>query len=177
MKEIWKDIPGYGGYYQASTNGKIRGKDRIVYNKKKYKKPYALLRRGKILRQSLNATYLSVELNKNARAKNLKVHRLVAQTFIPNPKNKPQINHKNSIRTDNRVENLEWCTHAENMKHAMDNKRMPAGEENRATKLNEFQVRVIRKSPDMTSGDFIKIWNVCTSTISNIRLKYTWKYV
>jgi hypothetical protein len=67
--------------------------------------------------------YMTVYLTKDHKSRTMTVHRLVALTFIPIRKSKPQVNHKNSIKTDNRVENLEWCTHGENMQHSWNHRR------------------------------------------------------
>ena len=97
-KETWRYIPGVEGHYMASTLGRIK-------SVKKF--PEVILRPGL---SAING-YLHVRLN----GQNKSVHRLVAETFIPNPYNKPQINHKNEIKTDNRVDNLEWVTAKENI--------------------------------------------------------------
>lgn len=107
-KEIWKDIPGCNGRYQASNLGRIRSTDKVVIQRN------GVLRKikGKILKQSLlPCGYMYVTIAEEIGKPHIKrAHRLIAQTFIPNPLNLPQINHKNEDKADNRVENLEWCT-------------------------------------------------------------------
>ena len=93
MQEIWKEIKGYEGYFEVSNLGNFRSKDRIV----KYKKDGIRNYQG----------YQRIVLMKDAIKKRYMCHRLVAETFIPNPDNKPFINHINGNRSDNRVENLE----------------------------------------------------------------------
>lgn len=108
MEEIWKDIPGYEGYYQVSNLGRVRSLDRVIIRKGNHKQTW----RGCTLK---NKTYSNgykfvILTTPEYGAKSKLLHRLVAIAFIPNPNGLPQINHKNEDRTDNRVDNLEWCT-------------------------------------------------------------------
>lgn len=112
MQEIWKDIPWYEGIYQVSNLGNVKGLDRID--------SIGHNRLGKILYWDIIKWYRMIKLSKNAVKTRIFAHRLVGQTFIPNPENKGQINHKNGIKTDNRVENLEWVTPSENIKHSFN---------------------------------------------------------
>lgn len=109
MEEIWKDIKGYEGIYQVSNLGRIRSLDRYLYFGYQY-----CLFKGNIKRQSNLKGYKTVMLSKNNHNKRFLVHRLVGIAFIENINNKPQIDHINGIKYDNRVENLRWVTDKEN---------------------------------------------------------------
>ena len=106
MNEVWKDIDGYEGLYQISSLGRVKS---TQYHHGTYER---------ILKPKKNKTgYLSVQLCKNGKIKYYYMHRLVAMAFLDNPYNYKEINHKNEVKTDNRVENLEWCDRKYNMNY------------------------------------------------------------
>lgn len=111
MTEIWKDIKDYEGLYQVSNLGRVKSLDHYV----KHPKGSLRLIKERILKPFLQKTgYLIVTLSKNNIKTSYNVHRLVAEAFVYNPYNKMCINHLNKNRTDNRADNLEWCTYKEN---------------------------------------------------------------
>lgn len=113
MQEIWIDIEGYGGCYQASNFGRVKS---LKYNH---------TFKERILKASKDKKgYLIVCLCKDGIKKSYKVHRLIALTFIPNPDNLPEINHKDEDKTNNRIENLEWCDRKHNVNFGSRTKRM-----------------------------------------------------
>lgn len=122
-KEIWKDIEGYEGLYQVSNLGRVRSLGRkfprknntIGFRKPKIKKLCETSKRK--TKQGYLCTRL---LDKNNNSKCEYVHILVANAFIPNPQNKPTVNHKDGNKHNNYIENLEWSTYSENNKHAID---------------------------------------------------------
>lgn len=114
MKD-WKTIKDYDGMYEISSLGEIRSTNRFVKSITGRTRFVA----GRIIKPKRNKDgYLFVTLSKNGAIKNQYIHRLSAETFIPNTENKPQVNHINGDKTDNNVNNLEWATVSENMKHA-----------------------------------------------------------
>ena len=119
MQEIWKDVVGYEGLYQVSNLGRVKSLDRAIKysNGKicKYKEEIrALTKDGR--------GYLRVLVSKNRKHRNLRVHRLVAQAFIPNPRNLSQVNHKDEDKTNNCVDNLEWCSCQYNVDYSLSKK-------------------------------------------------------
>lgn len=162
--EVWKDIKEYEGLYQVSNLGRIKSLKRNTA-------------REKIMKPRENRDgYLSINLCKNGNVTTKKIHRLVAENFIPNPENKYSVNHINGLKKDNRIENLEWSTASEQAKHAVktglwqwdDNRKMKLRntliergnnpqKNNSHTKGHSFGVvKVIQKDDD---GNIIKIWD------------------
>lgn len=167
QKEMFKDIPGYENIYQVSNIGRVKRIGTIDSRGRTVKE--------KILKQNLNKGYYYVELCHNARRKKYAIHRLVSMTFITNVKNKNFVNHINCIKTDNRVENLEWCTRLENAQHAAKNNLYVKkyGEKNTQCKLSDSDVKEIRKLAEngMTRKDIAKLFNCTRQHVSKIVLK------
>lgn len=121
--EIWKDIAGYEGIYQASNLGRVRSLDRIDCRGRTLKgrmiKPYRDGKEG----------YVAISLNKNREENRVKLHRLIASVFIRPPLDGEQVNHINGVRDDNHLSNLEWVTCQQNIRHSFDvlNKKPSGG--------------------------------------------------
>ena len=154
-KEIWKPIEGYEGLYEVSNYGRIKSLKRKVFVKKKniYKTV-----NERILKPNKNTHgYYSLFLSKNGMAKIVTVHSLVANAFISNPNNYPQINHKDEDKSNNNAENLEWCTCKYNINYGTHNirvkeknkgKKNPRAREIKAKKVFQYDI----------NNNLIKVW-------------------
>jgi len=169
-KEIWKSVVGFSNY-EVSTYGRIRninfqntGKTRI----RKIIKPNG---RG----------YFRLILCNNGKKHYISLHRLIAKAFIENPLNKPQVNHKDGIKTNNYYKNLEWVTHRENTDHAIaTGLRSNINEKHGMAKLNNAKVRKIKKllmDKKYKQKDIAIMFGCGIGTISHIKKERQWKSV
>lgn len=148
--EIWKDIEGYEGYYQVSNLGRVKSLDRQIH----MKNGKNMLVSGTIMALQINQGYLTVRLRLGNTRKNVRVHRLVATAFIPNPNNLPEVNHIDENKQNNSVDNLEWCTHKYNSNFGTKNIR------SNITKSKNPNLREICKSNGMKIAKKV----ICTTT-------------
>lgn len=175
MNEIWKDIPNYEGIYQVSNLGNFKSYDRIVFFGK-----IKTLRPGKKLKFRKNKHgYLYTVFSVNKVRKTIKVHRIVAQVFLENNDNKLCVNHINGIKDDNRVENLEWVTHSENIIHAwkIGLKKSIRGEKSHLSKLNNIQILEIKKiynEQKISQKKIGELFNISASQIYRIVKNINW---
>ena len=166
MKEIWKPIKGYEKLYEVSNLGRIKSlAGKIDGNR-------GVRNYDKILGGTKEFYgYKVVSLCKNG-YKNIKVHRLVAEAFIPNPLGLPEINHKDCNKTNNHINNLEWVTHRQNTKHAMDNNlfKRRFGEDNKKAILSNFDAMIIREFYRMgkKQSEISKLYNISPMTVHKI---------
>lgn len=178
MKEEWKNIEGYEGLYQVSSKARVKSLER----KSKHHKGGISILKERILKNTLSVFgYCVVTLCDKTKRKTFKVHRLFAKQFIPNPYNKPCINHIDGDKANNSTQNLEWCTYSENNYHAYRTKlRIPSfGSNSGMAKLNEKKVLLIKKShKEGVSNQIIgDKYHVSRRAISSIINGETWKHV
>lgn len=122
--EIWKEIPGFEGFYEVSQYGNVRSLDRIIV----FKDGRKIKKKGTVLKPIINQDgYLNVQLSKSDHVKTARIHRLVAEAFILNPEQLPEVNHKDEDKTNNNVNNLEWCDRFYNCGYGTRNKRISHG--------------------------------------------------
>ena len=167
--EIWKFIAGFGERYEVSNFGRVRV-NRIWTSGRETQK----IKKQRTTRKG----YRTITLYQTPYDVLKSVHRLVAIAFIPNPDNKPQVNHKDGIKTNNRVDNLEWTTAKENMRHAAKNGLLkpPKGEKSHKAKLKNSQILFIKQllSENKPHWFIADLFNVCEATISRINRGYNW---
>lgn len=175
-EELWKSIPGCEGAYEAHPNGEIRSLDRMVPRRKSGSTPSM----GRILKVAVNRGYgvVTICAGNGARKMHL-VHRLIAKTFIANPDNKPQINHKDGNPLNNSVDNLEWATRSQNQIHRYDVLKRGGGENHGLSKLKKENIYIIRllHLHKVPYKEIAKIFGVAGGTVSSIFSGRSWRGV
>jgi len=171
--EVWKDIYGYKGLYQVNRCGQVKSLARKV----KFRNGLSS-RKEKILSAGPTTSgYSAVTLSRNGKIKGFQVHRLVALAFIPNPDRKPDINHINGIKMDNRVKNIEWCTASENILHSHRiGLRNHKGESHSQSKLTEEDVRDIRVLEGLHKNIAL-IYGVTAGNVSMVKRRQSWLHL
>lgn len=167
MDEIWKSAKGLENRFEVSNRGRVRN-----------------IHSGTILKPFITSGYLTVRIYiKDNKEKNFSIHRLVAETFIPNPKNKSQVNHIDGIKTNNNAENLEWVTPRENAVHAYRiGLRTAIGSKHPNSKLTEAIVEEIKRDYVRGSRQFgarplARKYGVDQKAIYSIIHNETWTHV
>ena len=163
-KEIWKDVPEYEGLYRVSNLGRVKS---LWFGKERILKP-----------RDNGWGYMQVGLYKEGYVKKLKVHRLMMLTFVGS--SNLQVNHINGLKTDNRLENLEYCTASQNQIHAYKNglKKVLKGEKNGQSKLTKACVERIKYGHQgMMQKEVARIYGITQSQVSRIRSGRLWKHV
>ena len=164
--EIWKNVVGFEEQYEISNLGNLRSKERFVKHwrggERKYKSNFKNIRLN-------DKGYFRCNLKNEGKRYDFTIHKLVALAFIPNEENKPFINHKNGIKTDNRVENLEWCSASENVTHAVKNRLIK-------TKLTDEQAKEIFNS-QLSQRKLAKLFNITSSIVWRIKNKKAYKHL
>jgi hypothetical protein len=173
--EIWKDVAGYEGLYQVSNLGNVRSVDKYTSNR--FATRFWPSKALKL--KNTRFGYVVANLSKEGKLKNVFVHRIVCAAFIGDHPNK-QVNHINGIKTDNRLENLEWVTSSENHLHAFKTGLRVGysikGSQSSKAKLDETKVREIKLSSNSVRN-LAKIYGVHHSVIQGIKTGKRWPHV
>lgn len=191
--EYWKDIKGFEGLYQISNYGNIKslGRKYEYIGKNQFEKTFKTTRMHKeqLIKQIINAKgYYQVCLRKKYKKKNFLVHRLIAEAFIPNPENKPTINHKDGNTLNNSLNNLEWATMKEQINHSiniLNHKRIISDKcrikqkEKHEKKVKRSDGIIFNSIKEASNGNetFRKCINKCVRGKCKTAGGYSWQYI
>jgi len=175
--EYWAYVPQYESIYMVSNIGRVKSMPRKIIKGKRTYYTGEL-----VLSHCFQKGYRQLVLHNGVKKRSYRVHVLVAMAFIPNPQNKPNVNHINGRKDDNRVENLEWTTQKENVRHAFSIGlvTIPKGSEKHSAKLNESDVIEIRRRFKDGVKEYTAIgreYGVSPTCIKYIIQNKSWKHV
>ena len=162
--EVWKDVLGYEGLYQVSNKGNVYSVER--------KDTLGRKQGGFILSPRCNENgYTMVNIYENGKRENKTVHRLVAEAFIPNTENLPQVNHIDEVKDNNNVENLEWCTSKHNNNHGTRNERLAQTQSKKVVGVNikTGEVLTFSSTSEARRKGYFNISQACRGVYKNTR--------
>jgi len=176
LSSNWRDVKGFEGIYKVSETGIVRSMERMIDH------PLVQIRHGKTLKQIPNHKgYMRVPLSYKGKTRQEFVHKLVAQAFVDNHLNKPQINHIDGNKLNNHYSNLEWVTNQENCKHAakLGLRKPIKGSLHHNTVLNEDQVIELKQKREqgLTYSKLMDYFNITKSNVSSICSGRTWNHI
>ncbi len=170
MMEEWRDIKGYEGSYQISNLGRI----------KTFKVRANFYPDGVISKGYMAGEYMVASITKNKKRRGLCIHKLIAHAFIPNPLNRNEVNHIDGNKLNNAIENLEWCTHSENVIHAFKTGLMVGhirrGEKSNNHKLSSIDVSIIKSAREegFTQKQIATYFKISQANVSFITHNKRW---
>lgn len=177
LAEVWKSVKGYEGFYEVSNLGRIKSLDRLLKGKYRlYRQP------GKLLKPRISNGYKYVNLCKNGKIKVATIHTLVLSTFRRPAKPREIANHKDGVKSNNSLKNLEWCTYRENALHAfrIGLRKRKLGMDNNSVKLTNTQVlkiRTIRAESKLSYRKLGKLFGITGMACYDIISRKTWKHI
>lgn len=186
MEEIWKAIEGYEGKYQVSNLGRVRSVERIgTRPNPRTGKDMAYPMKSRVITPKNHPQgYKTVLLSKGGSREQFLLHRLVAQAFIPNPQNLPCVNHKDEDKTNNRADNLEWCSQQYNVNYGTGVERMTKSVHKRLRKIGQYDMDGNLIATFTTSGEASRQTGISRSAISLALTgrhessgDYRWRYI
>lgn len=182
MEEIWKTIDGYEGYYEISSLGRLRSCDRTIEQGRNI-----LRLKGRLMKPHICSTtgYYMTMLSKSGISKRFPLHRLIAKAFVPNPENKPLVDHINGNRTDNRIRNLRWCTNKENLTFPIASENRILCKQNVSKKVAQLDkttlkaINVFRSVGEVKRQLGFAKQNIilCCNGVKPSSYGYKWKYI
>lgn len=173
-EEIWKDIPGYEGLYQASTEGRIRSLDKYI----QYSNGRQVFHKGKVLKLfERKDGYLKITLHKNVKSKTHLVHRLILTVFDRLPKEGEEGNHCDGDKSNDCISNLEWVTRIDNMRHRIN--ILGKSQINRYVLTNGEvkEIKILLKQGHLSQREIAKRYNISESVVSGIKLGKAWRNI